>query len=136
MILRDYMYLDTGRLQDYLSSLDPGVIEEFTEQTRSQLDKEGRAGLRAHILEASGGGRSQEETTREQTVRVTAQNMFSRIYEELDKSSSIKVFDEDDSLTLDQVRRREVVEITRSFSPSPINDMIRSCSWPSRGSCW
>ena len=98
MIFRDYMYLDTGRLQDYLSSLDPGVIEEFTLTTREQLDKEGAAKLRAHILEVGGGGHKQDETTREQNVRVAAQHMFARIYEVLSKDKSIKVFDEDDLL--------------------------------------
>lgn len=130
MILRDYMYLDTGRLQDYLSSLDPGVIEEFTETTRSQSDKEGRAGVKANVfgagVDAGAGGRSEEESTREQTVRINAQHMFSRIYDELVKNDSLKVFDEDESLALDGVRRREVVEITRSFAPSPLNDMIDS----------
>lgn len=130
MILRDYMYLDTGRLQDYLSSLDPGVIEEFTETTRLQSDKEGKAGIKASFfgagVDAGAGGRSEEESTREQTVRINAQHMFSRIYDELDKGGSIKVFNEDDTLTLDRVRRREVVEITGNFSPSPLNDMIDS----------
>lgn len=130
MILRDYMYLDTGRLQDYMSSLDAGVIEEFTETNRSQTDKEGKAGLKASIagagVDAGAGGRSEEETTRERTVRVRAQNMFNRIYDELDENDAIKVFDEEVSLTLDKVRRKEVVEITGSFAPSPLNDMIDS----------
>ncbi len=130
MILRDYIYIDTGRLQNYLSSLDQGVIEEFTETTRTQSDKEGRAGIKAEVfgsgVDAGAGGRSEEESTREQTVRINAQHMFSRIYDELDKGDSIKVFDEDDTLTLDRVRRREVVEITGNFSPSPLNDMIDS----------
>jgi hypothetical protein len=99
------MYLDTGRLQDYLSSLDPGIIEEFTETSRSQSNKEGRAGIRAAVMgagvDAGAGGQSEEETTRERTVRVRAQNLFSRVYDELDKNDSIKVFDEDTSLALD-----------------------------------
>jgi hypothetical protein len=118
------MYLDTGRLQDYLSSLDPGAIEQFTETTRSLTDKEGKAGLRIHIAEAGGGTRSESETTNERTMRITAQHMFSRVYDEMDKAGSVKVFDEDELLELDRVRRREVVEITKSFSPSPLNEAI------------
>ena len=124
MILRDYTYLDTGRLQNYLSSLDPGVVDELTEVTRSQTDKEGRAGIKAYVVEAGGGGRTENETTHERTMRITAQNMFSRVYEELEKADLIKVFDEDDSLELEGLRRREVVEVTRDFSPSPMNDAI------------
>ena len=50
--------------------------------------------------------------------------MFGRVYDTLDKEKAIKVFNEDHILPLDEVRRREVVEITRAFDPSPMNDLI------------
>jgi hypothetical protein len=124
MLLPDYMYLDIDRLQNYLSTLDPGEVQEFTVTTRAQRGNEGRAGFRFHITEAGGGARSEDEITRERTMRVTAQHMFSRVHEELDKANSIKVFDEEDPLERKKLRRREVVEITRSFSPSPLNSAI------------
>ncbi len=55
---------------------------------------------------------------------VNAQHMFGRVHEELENKGLIKIFNEDASLKLDSVRRREVVEITRSFSPSPLNEAI------------
>ena len=126
MPFRDYMYLDTYRLQNYVSDLEQGVVEQFIETTREQSGKEGGGKVRAHFLEAGGAGRSEEETTRERTIRITAQNMFSRVYAAMEEDGEIKIFDEDDDLTFGTVRRRDIVEITRNFSPSPLNDMIDS----------
>lgn len=124
MDFRDYTYLDTGRLQNYMSSLDSGMVEELTEITRSQSEKEGRGGIRAHVIEAGGRGSSQEESTQQRSMRVTAQHMFGRLYDALEKEKAIKVFEEDETLSLEEVHRREVVEITRSFEPSPMNELI------------
>lgn len=124
MEFRDYTYLDTSRLQNYMSSLDSGTVEELTEITRSQSEKEGRGGIRAHVIEASGRGSSQEESTQQRSMRVTAQHMFGRVYDTLEKEKAIKVFNEDRLLTFEEVRRREVVEVTRAFDPSPMNDLI------------
>lgn len=128
MFLPDYMYLDISRLQNYMSTLEPGEIEQFTQTTRALSDKEGQAGFKASVMgagvDAGVGGHSQEETTNERQLRITAQHMFGRVYEELEKADLIKVFDEDDPLNPDSVKRRDVVEITRSFSPSPLNEAI------------
>lgn len=125
MILRDYMYLDTNRLQDYMSSLDSGTVEKLTEIQRSQSAGEAKGGVNIpSIFEAGGGGSHERETTQQRSMRITAQNMFSRVYEALDNGNNIKVFDEDSVLPFGEVRRREVVEITRTFSPSPMNDLI------------
>lgn len=124
MILRDYTYIDTGRLQNYLSGLDQGVVEELTETTRAMRGEENNEGFRADVAESASGSRSQNETTRERIMRVSAQHMFSRIYDELDNANLIKVVDEDDPLDLDELRRRQVVELTREFYPSPMNRAI------------
>lgn len=128
MLLPDYMYLDLSRLQNYMSRLEPGEIEQFTQTTRELTDKEGRAGLKATLtgvgVDAGIGGHTQEETTNERHLRITAQHMFGRVHEKLEKENLIKVFDEEDPLELDSIKRREVVDITRSFSPSPLNDAI------------
>lgn len=125
MILRDYMYLDTNRLQDYMSSLDSGTVEQLTEIQRSQSAGEAKGGINIpSVFEAGGGGSHERETTQQRNMRITAQNMFSRVYEALDKDHEIKVFDEDNILPFRDIRRREIVEITRTFSPSPMNDLI------------
>lgn len=125
MIFRDYMYLDTNGLQNYISSLDPGTIDELTEVERRQTAGEGKAGLSLPGLgEAGGGGSHEKETTQQRSMKITPQNMFSRIYDVLSKDGAIRVFDDEDILYLDSVQKREVVEITREFAPSPMNELI------------
>lgn len=119
------MYLDSDRLQNYMSSLDPGTVEELTDTQRQQTGGEGKAGLSVPGLgEAGGGGSHERENTQQRNMRVKEQNMFNRIYDALDSDKDIKVFDEDSSLPLEEVKRREIVEITRTFAPSPMNELV------------
>lgn len=123
-ILRDYLYLDENRVRDYLSSLGPGFVEEFRETIKEASGGEGEAGLRAHFLNIGGKRTSQEESMYEATYRIGVQNSFHRIYEQLEQKGAIKVFDEETPLSLDGLRRGEVIELTRNFTPSPLNAMI------------
>lgn len=124
MILRDYKYLDTNRVQDYLSSLDLGVVEELTQRIRSGSGKEGGGGINIQALSLGGKGHSQEETETEQTIRITAQHLFHRIYEEL--GDGIEIFDEDMPIDIKNLRKGQVVEVTREFYPSPVNQVFDS----------
>jgi hypothetical protein len=128
LFLPDYKYLDTNRLQDYVSTLDPGAVDELTETTRTARAEESSEGFQAGVAESGSGSLSQDETTRKRIMRVSAQHMFSRVYNILnnaeDPTNSFKAFEEDEPLNLGDVRRRDVVEITRDFSPSPLNAAI------------
>lgn len=126
MILRDYLYLDTERVQDYLSSLDPGITDEFKETVKEGSGREGNLGIKAHFLTAGGRSQSQEESIYETTFRIRAQNWFYRVYDQLKDDDAIRVYDEDEPIDLgaDRLRRGDVVEITRNFAPSPLNKMI------------
>ncbi|MBA2692850.1 MAG: hypothetical protein H0U65_10205 [Rubrobacter sp.] len=127
MILRDYLYLDTDRLQDYMSGLDPGIIEDLVDTQRSQSSGQAKAGVKVPaVLEAGGGGAHESESILQRSMRVTSQHMFSRVYDALRDADSLKVFDEDSSLHQDNVKRREVVEITRDFKPSPMSDLVEN----------
>jgi hypothetical protein len=126
MLIRDYLYIDASRVEDYISSLDPGKIEEIRETFRTSSGKEARGEVKAGVVGGGGGGRAEEELTREQTVKISAQSMFNRVYDELDSTGSILKLLEDQPLELDSLERGQVVEITRDFTPSPINQMIDS----------
>lgn len=118
------MYLDTDRLQDYLSSLDPGIVEEFEETITETAGRRGSAGLRAHILNVGGEAHTQDESVTKATIRVRAQNLFHRVYDELNGSNLIHAFDEDDVIDVSALKKGDVVEVSRTFSPSPLNRMI------------
>ena len=62
MILRDYEYVDVARVVDYLSNIDPGVGEEFTQRIKSDSEAEVSGGINLYSLKLGGRGRSGDET--------------------------------------------------------------------------
>jgi hypothetical protein len=76
MILRDYKYLDTHKVESYLSSLPEGVTEGLKETIKDSSGKEGKAGAKAYFFNAEGKVSSQDETTRESTIKISSQRMF------------------------------------------------------------
>lgn len=116
MKLRRYMYLDTETVQDYASNFSTGVIEQLTETSRSGAGKA--------VGQEDDKSTSEEEVTRESIMKLTTKHLFSQIYEQL--GDTIRVYDEDQKLALDDVRRSEVVEVTRTFYPSAVNEMLES----------
>lgn len=125
MNLRDYMYLDSDRLQNYMASLDPGTVKELADTQRQQTGGEGKAGLSVPGFgEAGGGGSHERENSQQRSMEVTYQHMFDRLYTALDKEGDIKTFDEEQALPTGEVKKKEVVEVTRDFNPSPMNELI------------
>lgn len=126
VILRDYLYLDTERLQNYLSSLDPGVIQEVRQRVTSSRDSETGGGFHVAAVSVGHSRQSGASTEEEMTLRVTSQHLFHRVYEELKKREQIEIFAETDPIDSQRAEKRTVVEIARPFSPSPLSEMVRS----------
>lgn len=126
MIFRDYKYLDVNRVESYLSSLPDGLVQEFKETTRDLSGKEGKAGGKAYIFNAEGTKSSQDETIREATVKISPERLFYQLYEALQQANAIEIFDEDYPLDAARLKKGSVVEISRFFEPSPVNEAIDS----------
>lgn len=126
MIFRDYKYLDVNKVESYLSSLPDGLVREFKETTRDLSGKEGKAGTKAYIFNAEGTKSSQDETIREATVKISPERLFYQLYEALQQANAIQIFDEDDPLDAARLKKGSVVEISRFFEPSPVNEAIDS----------
>lgn len=124
MILRDYEYVDVARVVDYLSNIDPGVGEEFTQRIKSDSEAEVSGGINLYSLKLGGRGRSGDETEIEQTVRIHAQHMFNRLYQALE--GSIKIIGLDEAVGFEELPKSAVVEVTREFRRSPVNQMLDS----------
>jgi hypothetical protein len=113
--LRDYLYLDLKRLEDYLSILEPtGEVRQLVET----IHKERVEGEKSFGVPADEGG--QPEITTERTISTSAKNGFNRLYEKL--SDSIIDIDEDPR----EVKKGSTIEVTRHFQPSPVAQMIDS----------
>jgi hypothetical protein len=124
LLLRDYKYIDIARVTDYLSSVDPGVASELTQRIKSNSGVDLSGGFDFHAFKFAGGGRKGNETEAQQTVRIYGQHMFNRLYGELEKTGAIITVDLHTSLEIDSLSKSSVLEITRQFRPSPLNQML------------
>src|SRR5215217_1922204 len=126
LLLRDYKYIDVAKVVDYLSSVDPGVVSDLTQRIRSNSGVDISGGINIQFFKMGGGARSADETELQQTVRVYAQHMFSRLHNELQTAGAIQTVDLDTPLDVDGLTKSDVLEITRKFRPSPLNQMLDS----------
>jgi len=93
LLLRDYKYIDVARIVDYLSSVDPGVVSELTERIKSNSGVDINGGINIQAFKLGGGARTGDETEVQQTVRIYAQHMFSRLHGELQEAGAIQTID-------------------------------------------
>lgn len=126
LLLRDYKYIDIARILDYLSSIDPGVASELTQRIKSNSGVDISGGFNIQAFKLSGGARTGDESEVQQTVRVYAQHMFNRLHGELETAEAIRTVDSDTPLEIGELKKSSVIEITREFRPSPLNQMLDS----------
>lgn len=126
LLLRDYKYIDVARTVDYLSSVDPGVVGELTQRMKSNSGVDISGGFNIQAFKLGGGARKGDETEIQQTVRIHAQHMFNRLYGELEKVEAIQTVDSNTPLRTEGLTKSSVLEITRVFRPSPLNQMLDS----------
>lgn len=126
LLLRDYKYIDVARITDYLSSVDPGVAGELTQRIKSNSGVDISGGFNIQAFKLGGGARKGNETEVQQTVRIYAQHMFNRLHGELEKSGAIHTVDLDTPLEIERLSKSSVLEVTRYFRPSPLNQMLDS----------
>ena len=107
MILRNFLYLDSSTVSDYLSSLDGSIVEGPIDHTQSaKHDKGIKANLRIAEGSLSGGGSSE---TKEKRL-VTDAAKFQRLYE-LVAQDQVQYLDAFDDAIWQQVRRGELLEL-------------------------
>jgi hypothetical protein len=107
MILRNFLYLDSSTVSDYLSSLDGSIVEGPVEHTQSaKHDKGIKASLRIVEGSLSGGGSSE---TKEKRL-ITDAAKFQRLYE-LIAEEHIQYLDAFDDEIWQQIQRGELLEL-------------------------
>lgn len=117
--LRDYLYLDLQRLEDYLSILEPtGEVRQLVETIHNERIQ--TVSVPKFGEPANEGSTQQGGKTTERTMSVSAKHAFNRLYEKL--SGSIIDIDE----TPEAVKKGFAIEVSRNFKVSPIAHMIDS----------
>lgn len=107
MILRNFLYLDTSTLSDYLSTLE-GYIEQEVDETETEANHKGGK-LAFKVVEGSGDSKKSTETRRRLAVTDAAQ--FQRLYELLEDIDAVQYLEAFDLEIWQQLQRNEVLEI-------------------------
>jgi hypothetical protein len=118
MQLRDYMYLDLKRLEDYLSILDRGELRELREIVREE--ESANEVPMPRLGKSSDPSQPKRESTTERILSVSAKHSFNQLYEKLSGS----LIDVDNNDTSDAIKRGVAVEAIRSFEPSLVARII------------
>jgi hypothetical protein len=117
MLLRNFLFLDTKALGDYLSTLEGGIIEGTIDQTETGKRDKG-AKLTAKIIEGNISSGSSVETKFKSSL--TDAGNFQRLYELLAGAdvpgNQLQVLDAFDEAIWDQLHRGEVLEVLATAS--------------------
>ncbi len=108
MILRNFLFLDTATMEDYLATLEGYVVEGTVDQTDvEKKDKSGKAGYK--IVE--GGIKSEKSTETKQKLAVTDGAKFQKLYELLKEQDLLQFLDAFDEEIWKQLRRGQLLEV-------------------------
>ncbi len=122
MILRNFLYLDTVILNDYLSSLEGYIIEEseLLEKERKQNDT--KAGVK--VIE---GGHTTEKTIETmQKKSYTDASKFQKLYRLLTDNNMLQFLDAFDDEIWKSMERNEIIEVPVNLSMPDTYKMIKT----------
>lgn len=108
MILRNFLYIDTYMLNDFLSTID-GYLEEGTiDQT--ELEKSQKSG-KANVKVIEGNLLSETSTEIKQKLSRTEASKFQKLYDYLQDNSMSQFLDAFDEEIWKQIRRGAILEV-------------------------
>jgi len=111
MILRNFLFLDTGAVDNYLAAAEGSLLEGPFEQTDVEKRvKGGKVGLSKVVtVEGNAGAEGSTETKQKRSLNYSAK--FQRLYDILENQDSIQQLDAFDPAIWNQFRRGEVLEV-------------------------
>lgn len=108
MILRNFLYLDSGMLNDFLSTIDGYIEEGSIDQT--ELEKRNKSGKAAFKV-AEGNLQSETSTETKQKIVRTDASKFQRLYDYLQEEDICQFLDAFDGEIWNQIKRGELIEV-------------------------
>lgn len=117
MILRNFLFLDTATMEDYLATLEGYVAEGTIDHTEvEKSDRSGKAGYK--IVE--GEIASEKSTETKQRFAVTDGAKFQKLHDLLEDQGLVQFLDAFDEEIWNQLRRGELLEIDATIRfPKP-----------------
>jgi len=108
MILRNFLFLDTATMEDYLATLEGYVVEGTIDQTEvEKKDKSGKAGYK--VVEGEIASEKSKET--KQKLAITDGAKFQQLYEILEEQDLLQFLDAFDEEIWNQLHRGELLEV-------------------------
>ena len=115
MILRNFLFLDTVAVDNYLAAVEGSLVEGMFEQTDvEKRQKSGKGGI-SKVVNIEGGMGSEESTETKQRRLLNDSAKFQRLYNFLNEQDSVQFLDAFDPDIWNQFRRGEVLEIEASI---------------------
>jgi hypothetical protein len=108
-VLREYVYLDRNRVEDFLSQLEGGVSDS-TRETETERGAEVDAGLNVGIAKI-GSKLTAPTLSQEDLRRTTDVALFERLYGHLDHARGMIRVDGLDDLDFGSVRQGDLIEL-------------------------
>lgn len=122
MILRNFLYLDTSVLNDYLSTIEGFIEEGPIDQT--EIEKKNKSG-NANVKIVEGKIASETATETKQKLARTDASKFNKLYSYLSENSMIQFLDAFDESIWNQIRRGEIIEVPSRISISKVFKMTQ-----------
>jgi hypothetical protein len=124
--LRNFLFLDTGALTDYLSTLQGSVIEGSVDQTEvGKRDRGGKIGATVYGVGLEAGLSSGSSTEMKQKLSIPDAARFQQLYSLLGQEDAIQELDAFDEEIWGQLRRREILEVQANIRLSEAFTTLR-----------
>jgi hypothetical protein len=108
IILRDFIFLNTNMLNNYLSTIEGYLADEFEYTESEKGQKGGKLGY-SPIVEGNASSETSRETTSKRVL--TPPSQFQKLYEVLEKQEQIKHLDLLDDEYWANIQKGEILEI-------------------------
>lgn len=108
IILRDFIFLNTNMLNNYLSTIEGYLADEIDFTEFEKGTKGGKLGY-APIIEGNASSETSQETKSKRVITIPAQ--FQKLYEILEKQNELKHIELLDDELWDTIEKGEILEI-------------------------
>ncbi len=122
MYLRNFLYLDSPTLNNYLSGIE-GYEEVEVEETTTQ-QKQGGGKINVKMVEGSTGVAN--STSRKRKLATTDEAKFQRLFELINTESEVLHLDAFDQGIWNTLQRNEIIEVQANLAVPPIVEQTQA----------
>lgn len=124
MVLRNFLYLDTSMLNDYLATIE-GYIVESSEITENKLTStSGKGSLKV----AEAGHKVDIETGKVSKLMQTDAGNFQKLYDLINNEDLLQYLEVFDEEIWNDIKRNEIVEVAGNLSVANLFNMLNQVS--------